>query len=89
MIFEPGDWVSLHLRKDRFPTQRKSKILPRGDGPFQIIKRINDNTYELDLPIFGATNDSLFEEFVAAMHGEFEMSMMDKFSFFLRLQVKQ
>jgi len=35
LIFEPGNWVCLHLRKDRFPTQRKSKLLPRGDGPFQ------------------------------------------------------
>jgi len=33
--------------------------------------------------IFGATNDSLCEEFVAAMQGEFEMSMMGGFlSFF-------
>ena len=24
--------------------------MPRGDGPFQILKRINDNAYELDLP---------------------------------------
>jgi len=23
MIFEEGDWVWLHLRKDRFPIQRK------------------------------------------------------------------
>jgi len=38
------------LRKERFPTQRKSKLLPRGDGPFQILKRINNNAYELDLP---------------------------------------
>jgi len=43
LIFEPGDWVWIHLRKDRSPTQRKSKLLPRGDDPFQIIKRINDN----------------------------------------------
>jgi len=50
LIFEPGDWVWLHLRKDRFPTHRKSKLMPRGDGPFQVIKRINENTYELDLP---------------------------------------
>jgi len=50
LIFEPGDWDWLHLRKDRFPTQRKSKLLPRGDGPFQVIKRINDNAYELDFP---------------------------------------
>ena len=50
LIFEVGDWVWLHLRKDRFPTQRKSKLMPRGDGPFQVIKRINDNAYELDMP---------------------------------------
>jgi len=50
LIFESGDWVWLHMRKDRFPTQRKSKLLPCGDGAFQIIKRINDNAYELDLP---------------------------------------
>ena len=51
VMFQEGDWVWLHLRKERFPTQRKSKLLPRGDGPFQVIKRINNNTYELDLPL--------------------------------------
>jgi len=39
--------------------------------------------------IFGATKDSLCEEFVAAMQGEFEMSMLGELSFFLGLQVKQ
>jgi len=39
--------------------------------------------------IFGATQDSFCEEFVAAMKGEFEMSMMGELSFFLGLQVKQ
>jgi len=39
--------------------------------------------------IFGATNDSLCEEFVAVMQEEFEMSMMEELSFFLGLQVKQ
>jgi len=24
--------------------------MPRGDGPFQVIKKINDNAYELDMP---------------------------------------
>uniref|UniRef100_A0A2N9FBE6 RNA-directed DNA polymerase n=1 Tax=Fagus sylvatica TaxID=28930 RepID=A0A2N9FBE6_FAGSY len=50
VVFEPGDWVWLHLRKDRFPEKRRSKLLPRGDGPFQIVERINDNAYKLDLP---------------------------------------
>ena len=39
-----------YLRKDRFPNQRKSKLSPHGDGPFQILKKINNNVYQLDLP---------------------------------------
>ena len=35
VLLKEGDWVWLHLRKERFLTQRKSKLLPRGDGPFQ------------------------------------------------------
>ncbi|GAB2279375.1 hypothetical protein Dimus_039348 [Dionaea muscipula] len=50
VVFEPGDWVWLHLRKERFPEQRQSKLSPRGDGPFQVLERINDNAYRLDLP---------------------------------------
>ncbi|XP_035548687.1 uncharacterized protein LOC118349200 [Juglans regia] len=46
----PLNWVWLHLRKDRFPEKRRSKLLPRGDGPFQVVERINDNAYKLDLP---------------------------------------
>ena len=36
--------------KERFPTQRHSKLLPRGDGHFQVLECINDNAYKLDLP---------------------------------------
>jgi hypothetical protein len=38
------------MRKERFPAHRKSKLQPRGDGPFQILQRINDNAYKVDLP---------------------------------------
>ena len=48
--FEPGDWVWVHMRKERFPERRRSKLMPRGDGPYQIIERINDNAYKVDLP---------------------------------------
>ena len=48
--FEPGDLVWLHLRKDRFPELRKSKLMSRADGPFKILEKINDNAYKLDLP---------------------------------------
>ena len=50
VVLEPGDWVWVHMRKERFPTQRKSKLQPRGDGPFQVLERINDNAYKIDLP---------------------------------------
>ena len=50
IVFEPGDWVWVHMRKERFPAQRQSKLLPRGDGPFQVLERINNNAYKLDLP---------------------------------------
>ena len=49
--FEPGDLVWLHLRKDRFPELRKSKLMSQADGPFKIIEKINDNAYKLDLHI--------------------------------------
>ena len=47
---EPGDLVWLHLRKDRFPELRKSKLIPRATGPYKIIEKINDNAYKLELP---------------------------------------
>ncbi|XP_057994977.1 uncharacterized protein LOC110659821 [Hevea brasiliensis] len=49
MIFEPGDLIWIHLRKERFPNQRKSMLHPRSDGPFQVLKRINNNAYKIEL----------------------------------------
>jgi hypothetical protein len=50
MLFEPGDMVWVHLHKEIFPGQRKSKLQPRADGPFKVLRKINDNAYEIDLP---------------------------------------
>ena len=50
MVFNPGDLVWLHLRKERFPHERKSKLLPRADGPFKVLARYNDNAYKIDIP---------------------------------------
>jgi hypothetical protein len=43
--FAPGDLVWLHLKKERFPDLRKSKLMPRADGPFEVLKKINENAY--------------------------------------------
>jgi len=37
--------VRVHFRKKNFPSKRKFKPLPRGDGPFQVLKKINYNAY--------------------------------------------
>ncbi|KAL4386359.1 hypothetical protein GQ457_09G017630 [Hibiscus cannabinus] len=50
VTFEVGDWVWVHFRKEHFPAQRSSKLLPRGDGPFQVVEKVNENAYKLDLP---------------------------------------
>ena len=49
MVFTPEDVLWLHLRKDRFPNERKSKLLPRTDGPFKALARYNDNAYKIKL----------------------------------------
>ena len=56
------------MRKERFPEQRKSKLQPRGDGPFQVLERINDNSYKVKLPgeynvssTFNVSDLSLFD----------------------------
>lgn len=41
-------WV--HFRNERFPSKRKSRLLPRKDESFQVLKRINENAYIIDLP---------------------------------------
>ena len=50
ITFKPGDLVWIHLRKERFPSRRKNKLMPRSDGPFKVLERVNDNAYKLELP---------------------------------------
>jgi translation initiation factor IF-1 len=53
---EPGDLVWLHLRKERYPELRNSKLMSRVVDPFKILAKINDNAYKLELsPEFGVS----------------------------------
>ena len=79
VVFQPGDWVWVHMRKERFPNQRKSKLQPRGDGPFQVLERINDNAYKIDLPgeysvsaTFNVADLTLFETDIDSRSNPFE-----------------
>ncbi|RDX88375.1 hypothetical protein CR513_30045, partial [Mucuna pruriens] len=55
-VFEEGDLVVsttlswVYLRKERFLNLRKSKLLSRGNRPFKILRKINDNAYVVDMP---------------------------------------
>ena len=50
LVLQPGDWVWVHMRKERFPAKRRNKLSNRGDGPFKVLERINNNAYRLELP---------------------------------------
>ena len=41
---------TLAILQERFPAQKRSNLLPRGDGPFKVLERVNDNASKLDLP---------------------------------------
>ena len=38
------------MRKERFPSKRKSKLMPRSNGPFEILEKVGPNAYKVDLP---------------------------------------
>ena len=47
--FKEGDLVWIHLRKERFPSKRSSKLMPRADGPFRVLQQIGKNAYKMEL----------------------------------------
>jgi hypothetical protein len=37
IVFEPGQVVWIHLHKEQFLKQHKSKLQPQADGPFKVL----------------------------------------------------
>ena len=47
--FKPCDLVWLHLRKGRFPSRSKNKLMFRGDGPYKVVQKVGKNAYKIQL----------------------------------------
>ena len=47
-----GDLVWVHLRKNRFPDQRKNKLMPKTVGPFKITEKKGTNALKVVTTVF-------------------------------------
>ncbi|RDY04101.1 hypothetical protein CR513_12222, partial [Mucuna pruriens] len=72
--------VVFHERDlDRFPTLRKSNLLPKGDASFKVLKHVNDNAYVFDLRIeFGKSTMNLNLRSNSLQEGEDDVSLQEK-----------
>lgn len=70
-VFSECDLVMVYVRRDRFPIWTYHNLKYKKIGPCRVLKKINDNSYDIDLkafldvfPIFNVSNLYTF-------HGEY------------------
>lgn len=49
-VFNVGDFVMVHICKDRFPQGTYNKMKMNKIGPYQILQKMNDNAYKVNFP---------------------------------------
>nr|GMD27161.1 Zinc finger, CCHC-type [Ipomoea batatas] len=49
-VFQVGEQVLIYLRKERYPAGTFHKLSPKKYGPFEIVRKINDNAYVVGIP---------------------------------------
>lgn len=59
IVFEVGDQVWAFFTKDRMPAREYNKLKAKKIGPLEVLERINDNAYRLQLPAHINTSDVL------------------------------
>lgn len=49
--FKVGDMVIIHLKKERLPKEKYTKLMMKKIGPSKIIQKCSRNAYKIDLPL--------------------------------------
>ena len=47
--FKPSDLMWFHLTKETLLSKRKSKLMARGDGPYNVVQNVGENAYKIEL----------------------------------------
>jgi hypothetical protein len=73
-VIKEGDFVWVFLKKER-RNDSYNKFKEKKIGPCQVLKKINDNAYEIELPPNINTHLTSNSQDLSAYHGEFWMAV--------------
>ena len=76
-IFNVGDYVMIRIRLERFPPETLKTLHACSAGPFQILKKLNNNTYVFDVSQdFGISFTFNIEDLVDYKGPDFNLSLI-------------